>query len=131
MPTILLVDDDQDLIESLDFFLSRNNYHTIRAKDGVEAVNLAYRFHPDLILLDIKMPNIDGLTACQEIRNIQEIKDIPVIMLTAKGEIEDVKAAFKAGANDYVPKPFEMDQVKSKIEELLGTKVGQERKSNL
>ncbi len=106
MYTILLADDDQDLLDALDFFLSQNDYKTIRAQDGVEAVSMVFESRPNLILPDIKMPNADGLTACYIIQNIEKIKEMPVIMLTARGEIEDVKAAFKAGANDYVPKPF-------------------------
>ena len=68
------------------------------------------------------MPNLDGLTSCRAIKTMKQTKDIPVIMLTAKGDTETIRAAFKAGANDYIVKPFGMDKVLDKIEEFLGSK---------
>lgn len=126
MYTILVADDDEDLFEALNFTLSRSNYRIIQAKDGAEAVSKALELRPDLILLDIMMPNVDGLTACQEIKTTGETKNIPTIMLTAKDGINDVAEAFKAGADDYITKPFIMGQVLGKINEFLRT--GEEEK---
>lgn len=131
MYTILVADDDEDLFEALNFTLNQNDYRTIQAKDGAEAVSKALELHPDLILLDIMMPNVDGLTACRKIKTTEETKDIPTIMLTAKDEMEDVAAAFKAGADDYVVKPFIMGQVLGKVKEFLGRKTKQEKESDL
>jgi DNA-binding response OmpR family regulator len=120
MHTILLVDDDEDLLQSLAFTLSGEDYKVVQGKTGAEAVTKAFELRPDLILLDIMMPNLDGLTACRGIRSMEETKRIPIIMLTAKGDVETIKAAFKAGANDYVVKPFIREKVLGKIEEFLG-----------
>ncbi len=120
MHTILLVDDDEDLLQSLAFTLSGEDYKVVQAKNGAEGVTRAFEVRPDIILLDIMMPNLDGLTACRGIRSIEETKGIPIIMLTAKGDVETIKAAFAAGANDYVVKPFIIEKVLGKIEEFLG-----------
>jgi len=125
MYTILVVDDDEDLFEALNFTLSQSHYQIIQAKDGAEAVSKALELHPDLILLDIMMPNVDGLTACRKIKTTEETKDIPTIMLTAKDGVKDVAAAFQAGANDYIVKPFIMGQVLGKINEFLRTEKGE------
>ena len=130
MYTILVADDDEDLFEALNFTLSQSNYRIIQAKDGAEAVDKALKLHPDLILLDIMMPNVDGLTACQEIKSTEETKDIPTIMLTAKDGWNDVAEAFKAGANDYITKPFILGQVVGKINEFLRTGEGEKKEWN-
>jgi len=130
MYTILVADDDEDLFEALNFTLSQSHYQIIQAKDGAEAVSKALELHPDLILLDIIMPNVDGLTACRKIKTTEETKDIPSIMLTAKDGVKDVADAFQAGANDYIVKPFEMEQVLEKIEEFLGSKVKEKTKNS-
>lgn len=90
--------------------------------NGAEAITKSLDLQPDLILLDIMIPNWDGLTSCRAIKNMKQTKDIPVIMLTAKGDTETIRAAFKAGASDYMVKPFGMDKVLNKIEEFLGSK---------
>jgi two-component system phosphate regulon response regulator PhoB len=131
MHTILVADDDEDLLQALDFTLSQNGYNVIQAKDGAETIVEALESKPDLILLDIMMPNLDGFTACRELKNREDTKRIPIIMLTAKGEVEDIKTAFRAGANDYVVKPFIMEQVLEKIEELLVRRAEEKRESNL
>jgi two-component system phosphate regulon response regulator PhoB len=131
MHTILVADDDEDLLQALDFTLSQNGYNVIQAKDGAETIVEALESKPDLILLDIMMPNLDGFTACRELKNREDTKRIPIIMLTAKGEVEDIKTAFKVGANDYVVKPFIMEQVLEKIEELLVRRAEEKRESNL
>jgi DNA-binding response OmpR family regulator len=131
MHTILVADDDEDLIQALNFTLSQNGYQVIQARDGAETIVKTLELKPDVILLDIMMPHLDGFSACRELKNREETKDVPIIMLTAKGEIEDIKTAFKAGANDYVVKPFMMEQVLEKIEEFLIRRAEEKRESNL
>jgi two-component system phosphate regulon response regulator PhoB len=126
-----VADDDEDLLQALDFTLSQNGYNVIQAKDGAETIVEALESKPDLILLDIMMPHLDGFTACRELKNREDTKRIPIIMLTAKGEVEDIKTAFRAGANDYVVKPFIMEQVLEKIEEFLARRAEEKRESNL
>lgn len=131
MHTILVADDDEDLLQALDFTLSQNGYNVIQAKDGAETIVRTLELKPDIILLDIMMPDLDGFTACRELKNREDTKRIPIIMLTAKGEVEDIKTAFNAGANDYVVKPFIMEQVLEKIEEFLVRRAEEKRESDL
>jgi DNA-binding response OmpR family regulator len=130
MHTILLVDDDEDLIQALEFSLCQQNYRVVKSINGAEAINRSYDLQPDLILLDIMMPNLDGLTACRAIKTMEQTQNIPVIMLTAKGDIETIKAAFQAGASDYIVKPFGMNKVLEKIERILGGKITEKSKSS-
>jgi DNA-binding response OmpR family regulator len=129
MHTILLVDDDEDLIQALQFSLHRENYNVVMSLNGAEAITISIDLQPDLILMDIMMPNLDGLTSCRAIKTMKQTKDIPVIMLTAKDDTETIRAAFKAGANDYIVKPFGMDKVFNKIEEFLGSNAQAQSKS--
>ncbi len=131
MHTILVADDDEDLLQALDFTLSQNGYNVIQAKDGAETIVRTLELKPDIILLDIMMPDLDGFTACRELKNREDTKRIPIIMLTAKGEVEDIKTAFRVGANDYVVKPFLMEQVLEKIEEFLVRRAEEKRESDL
>jgi DNA-binding response OmpR family regulator len=130
MHTILLVDDDEDLIQALEFSLCQQNYRVVKSINGAEAINRSFDLQPDLILLDIMMPNLDGLTACRAIKTMEQTQNIPVIMLTAKGDIETIKAAFQAGASDYIVKPFGMNKVLEKIERILGGKITEKSKSS-
>lgn len=116
MITILIVDDDSHIRELLRFYLHKNNYKTIEAADGEEALELieAHRVH--VALVDIMMPNVDGYQLCREIRNYY---DIPILMITAKGEIKDKETAFNAGTDDYITKPFEPKEVLYRIKALL------------
>jgi DNA-binding response OmpR family regulator len=119
MATVLLVDDDQDLVQALSFSLTQSGFSVITAKNGAEAITTACNLRPEVILLDIMMPNLDGLSACRGIKAMEQTDGIPIIMLTAKGDVATIKAAFEAGANDYVVKPFDMNKVLEKIREQL------------
>jgi DNA-binding response OmpR family regulator len=127
MVTVLLVDDDEDLMQALNFSLTNNGFAVVSAKNGAEAVTMAYDLRPDVILLDIMMPNLDGLTACRGIKAMGQTDGIPIIMLTAKGDVATIKAAFEAGANDYVVKPFDINKVLEKIREQLNPRVAMEK----
>ncbi|MGY0693967.1 response regulator transcription factor [Virgibacillus sp. FSP13] len=114
--TILVVDDDPHIRELLRFYLQREGYQTIETVDGKEALDKLETENIHLAIVDVMMPNIDGYQLCEEIRNVY---DIPVIMLTAKGEVADKEKAYLAGTDDYVVKPFEPKEILFRIKALL------------
>lgn len=116
MLTILIVDDDPHIRELLRFYLQREGYKTIEAVDGSDALERLEEEQVHLAIVDIMMPNIDGYQLCREIR---EFYDIPVLMLTAKGEITDKEKAYLAGTDDYIVKPFEPKEVLFRMKALL------------
>jgi len=113
---ILVVDDEQVLVKGLKFNLQNEGYTVETAFDGATAVELARSGGFDLILLDLMMPEVDGLTACMQIR---EFSNVPIIMLTARGEDTDILLGFEYGADDYVTKPFNILELKARIRALL------------
>ena len=100
---ILIVDDDENICELLNLYLKKDGFDTSIAYNGRQAVELAEKYNPDLILLDIMLPELDGWQVCREIRKKSEV---PIIMLTAKGETFDKILGLELGADDYVTKPF-------------------------
>lgn len=117
--TILIVDDEVDIVEFVDYNLRKEMFRTLRAHDGMQALNQARQHHPDLILLDLMLPGIDGLEACRRLKADMETAHIPVIMLTAKGEEADVVTGLGIGADDYVAKPFSMRMLLARIKAVL------------
>ena len=117
---ILLVDDAETILMMERMILSKGPYDLITAKDGQEAVEKAEAERPDLVLLDIVMPKMDGLEACHQIRQKDATKDIPIIMVTTRGEQENVEAGYKNGCNDYVTKPINGVELLSKVKNYLG-----------
>lgn len=117
---ILLVDDAKTSIMMEQMILSRGTYDFLTAQDGLEAVEIAVRERPDLILMDIMMPKMDGLEACRQLKARDESKDIPIIMVTTRGEPESVEKGFKAGCCDYVAKPINSNELLSKVRKHLG-----------
>ena len=113
---ILIVDDEELLVKGIRFNLQNEGYETVTGCDGVEAVVLAQQEKPDLIILDVMMPNMDGLTACSRIR---AFSDVPIILLTAKTEDMDKLMGFDNGADDYITKPFNILELKARIRALL------------
>lgn len=120
---ILVVDDERVLVKGLKFNLENEGYQVVTGSDGLQAVDLARQERPDLILLDVMMPGIDGLQACMQIR---EFSDVPVIMLTAKSEDMDKIMGFECGADDYVTKPFNVLELKARVKALLRRAAGKE-----
>ncbi|MFL5729877.1 MAG: response regulator [Cytophagaceae bacterium] len=112
---ILIVDDEPDILEILEYNLAMINLEIRMARDGKEAVDVAKEFLPDLILLDIMMPVMDGIEACRAIRKIPELKDVFIIFLTARSEEYSEVAAFEAGANDFIVKPIKPRALVSRI----------------
>ena len=116
MKKILVVDDEALLVKGIRFNLQNDGYEVITGSDGVEAVELAQSQKPDLIVLDVMMPRMDGLTACSKIR---EFSDVPIILLTAKTTDMDKLLGFDQGADDYLTKPFNILELKARIRALL------------
>ena len=113
---ILIVDDDENICELLRLYLEKEGYETVVANDGREAVEKANKTLPDLILLDIMLPKLDGWQVCREIRKTQET---PIIMITAKGEVFDKILGLELGADDYVTKPFDTKEVVARVKAVL------------
>lgn len=116
MQKILIVDDDTNICELLRLYLEKDGFETIVAYDGEQAVQLTERSKPDLILLDIMLPKLDGWQVCREIR---KVSNTPIIMLTAKGETFDKILGLELGADDYVSKPFDAKEVIARIKAVL------------
>ena len=113
---ILIVDDDENICELLRLYLEKDGFDTVVANDGEQAVDYASKYSPDLILLDIMLPKLDGWQVCREIR---KTSDVPIIMLTAKGETFDKILGLELGADDYVSKPFDAKEVIARIKAVL------------
>ena len=121
---ILMVDDAATILMMEKMFLSKEPYDLITAKDGQEAVEKAESERPDLILMDIVMPNMDGFEAVQKIRENEATKLIPIIMVTTRGEEVNMEKGYKNGCNDYVTKPINGPELLTKIRNLLEEPVG-------
>jgi len=119
MSRILIVDDDQDIARILRFRLEKKGFDCVLASNGLEALERLDTHHPDLVLLDVMMPKMDGFTTCREIRSRNAWARVPVIMLTAKGDTSDKVNGFSEGADDYVVKPFEFDELLARIQMIL------------
>lgn len=116
MYKLLIVDDEEKIREVIREYAEFNDYQVIEACDGMEAVNICKTETPDLIIMDIMMPKLDGFSACKEIR---KIKDIPTIMLSARGEEYDKLFGFELGIDDYVTKPFSPKELMARINAVL------------
>jgi phosphate regulon transcriptional regulator PhoB len=114
--TILVVDDEPAIIELLSYNLEKAHYHVLVARDGMEALQIARQQRPDLIILDLMLPEMDGLEVCREIR--KEV-NLPIIMLTARGEEVDRVVGLELGADDYVVKPFSVRELIARIKTVL------------
>ena len=116
---ILLVDDEPDILEIVGYNLSNEGYKIITAENGAEGVKKAKKEKPHLIILDVMMPEMDGIEACEQIRLIPELKDTIITFLTARGEDYSLVAGFDAGADDYITKPIKPKVLVSKVKALL------------
>ncbi len=136
--TILIVDDEQKIVDLLVHNLKREGYNTIEANDGATAVEMAKEQRPDLILLDIMLPRLDGLSVCKKIKNIY---NVPILMVTAKDDELDKIVGLELGADDYITKPFSVREVVARVKANLrkvesnaelerNTKTNQEEKEN-
>lgn len=117
--TILLVDDEKDLLETMVMALEAQGFDVISAFDGEEGLAKAVSEKPDIVILDLMMPKMNGYQVCWELKNREETKALKVIMLTAKTQESDKFWGFETGADDYVTKPFEMSELVKKITKFI------------
>ncbi|WP_026997818.1 response regulator transcription factor [Flectobacillus major] len=118
-PKILLVDDDPDIIELLEYNLTKEGFDTASATDGLQALEVTKKFKPDLILLDVMMPKMDGIETARQIRLLSEFKDTYILFLTARAEEYTEVAAFDVGADDYIVKPIKPRALLSRLKAIL------------
>jgi len=116
---ILVVDDEADLVETIRFSLELEGYNVLVATNGEEGLNLARQEKPDLILLDLMLPKLDGYKVCRLLKFDERYKHIPILMLTAKTQEKDKILGKETGANEYITKPFDMDELMAKIKSYL------------
>ncbi len=117
---VLIADDEQDIVETIKFNLELENIECIEAYDGEEALLKAKKEHPDLIILDIMMPKINGYKVSRLLKFDESYKHIPIIMLTARTQETDINLGEETGADEYVTKPFNMDKLISLVKSYLG-----------
>ena len=117
---ILLVDDSNTILMMERMILTKGPYDLVTASDGEEAVEKALSERPDLILMDVVMPKMNGFDACRRIRGEESIGSTPIIMVTTRGEVQNVETGFESGCNDYVTKPINGAELMSKLKTLLG-----------
>ena len=118
-PTILIVEDEAAIVTMLRYNLERENLHVLEASDGEEALKILAESHVDLVLLDWMLPIMSGIEVCRQIRRKPESRDLPVIMVTARGEEGDRIRGLDTGADDYVTKPFAIGELLARIRALL------------
>lgn len=121
---ILLVEDEPDILGLLEYHFREQGYEAAQAEDGATALEQLRRQRPDLVILDLMLPDMHGLTLCKRIRSDPEMENIPVLMLTALGQEEDRITGFKTGADDYVVKPFSPRELLLRVESLLSRTYG-------
>src|ERR1700761_929745 len=118
-PTVLIAEDENALVTLLRYNLEREGYRVLDAKDGEEALLVASEERPDLVLLDWMMPQLSGIEVCRRLRTRQETRNVPIIMLTARGEEGDRIRGLDTGADDYMTKPFAMTELLARIRAVL------------
>lgn len=116
---ILVIDDDPDMRKTLEVWLDMTGFDYLEARGGKSGWEMIQRAKPDLIILDVTMPLLSGVEVCRLVRANEPTKHIPIIMLTGRDTMGEVEEGFKAGANDYVAKPFDWDRIQKKICALL------------
>lgn len=116
---ILIVDDEVDLVETVRFPLEIEGYHVLVAYNGEDALNQARKENPDMILLDLMLPKMDGYKVCRLLKYDERYKHIPILMLTAKTQAKDIVIGMKTGADEYITKPFDINYLMKKVKEYL------------
>jgi DNA-binding response OmpR family regulator len=119
-PLVLVAEDDEDILEMVVFDLEDEGYEVLTARDGDAALALALERRPDLVLLDVAMPGLDGYEVTRRLRVEEVTKGTPVVLLTARAQVRDVIRGFEAGANDYVTKPFRPEELRTRLQAVLG-----------
>ena len=119
-PLVLVADDDEDIRSLVTFRLERAGYRVVTASDGEHALSLALEHSPDLAVLDVMMPRLDGYELTRRLREHEATKSMPVILLTARAQEADVERGFEAGADDYIRKPFSPQELRARVQAILG-----------
>jgi len=122
MKKILIVDDEPNIVMSLEYIFTKENFEVFIARDGAEAIEIADLNIPDIILLDIMMPNVDGYQVLKFLKESPKLNDIKVIFLSAKNKVSDIELGLQLGADKYVTKPFSTKTLVSEVKELLKKK---------
>ncbi len=120
MKKILIVDDEQDIVESLKFVLEASDYSCYCAYNGEDGLKLAKELVPDLMILDVMMPKINGYKISRLLKYDNKYKDIPILMVTARSQEEDKLIGEETGVNEYITKPFDLNEVVDKVRKYLG-----------
>lgn len=128
---ILLVDDEPDILEFISYNLTKEGYDVTTSSNGKEAIEIAKKINPDLIILDVMMPEMDGIETCHEIRKISQLKNTLIAFLSARGEDYSQVAGFDAGADDYITKPIKPRLLVSRVKAILRRKAGVEESTVL
>jgi DNA-binding response OmpR family regulator len=119
MAKILIAEDERDIRDLIAFTLRFAGYEVFTAGNGEEAVEMAPRVNPDLILMDVRMPRMTGYEACRAIKSNVELRDIPIVFLSAKGQESEIQQGLEAGAEEYLLKPFAPDQLTTRVKAIL------------
>ena len=119
-PVVLAADDDEDILELITFRLERSGYKVIQARDGEQAWQLAIEAKPDMAVLDVMMPKLDGFELTRRLRAEPVTSRMPIILLTARAQDSDVQEGFEAGADDYIRKPFSPQELRARVQAILG-----------
>ena len=116
---ILVVDDDPYILMSLEFLMKKNGFDVMVARNGTEALEIVEKQVPDIVLLDIMMPDVDGYAICKHIKNSKKLKDAKVVFMSAKSKETDIQKGYDLGASLYVTKPFSTRQLLKQVQELI------------
>lgn len=119
MKKILIVDDEPNIVMSLEYLFKKENFEVFIARDGSEAIEIAEDNHPDIVLLDIMMPNVDGYQVLKYLKNSPKLKEIKVLFLSAKNKVSDIELGLQLGADKYISKPFSTKKLVKEVKELL------------
>jgi DNA-binding response OmpR family regulator len=120
LKNILIVEDVEDHLEIVKIILEQHNYNILTATNGKTGLESAQKNLPNLIILDVMLPEMNGYEVCRALRSDQKTKAIPVIMLSVKSNPEDIEAGYKSGANEYITKPFNLEELIKKVKKHLG-----------
>jgi two-component system response regulator MprA len=118
-PRLLVVDDEQGIVDFIRLGMRYEGYRVEDADNGVTGLDIAQRLHPDLIILDVMLPGMDGIEVCRRLREFESTADVPILMLTAKDEVRDRVAGLESGADDYLTKPFSFEELAARVKALL------------
>jgi len=120
MAKVLVADDELDIVETIRYILEAKGHEVLEANDGMEALEQARNFKPDIIFLDVMMPKLDGYKVCRMLKFDSQYRSIPVVLLTARAGSQDVSTGEEVGADEYITKPFNVEEVLDIVDRLIG-----------